>query len=211
METMTRSLDARINAMMSVLIRPNRTFSEIAGNHKGYFVAAIALLAISSFFFVNYTTEELDPVLSINEMGYVLDARYQAESFGKSVFWNILSIVLIFYIGMRIGGSNSFRKVFSVMAFAMIPVLVGGITLHIFFTYPPLLEGITGIGKESPEFAGLFWPLYFAFMIFALWSFVLTIKAIKIVDKISTAKAFGILLASVVAIYFVNLAITFAL
>ena len=89
------------------------------------------------------TSEELDPSLSINEMGYVLDARHQAESFGKSVLWNLLSIVLIFYIGMSLGGSNNFRKVFSVMAFALVPVIIGGVILHIFATYPPLLEGIT--------------------------------------------------------------------
>jgi len=204
-------MDARINAMISLLIRPNQTFIEITKNHNDYFVAAIVILAVSSFFFVTYTVEESGTSLPVNEIGYVLDAKHQAESFGKSVLWNLISIIFIFYLGLRLGGSNSFRKVFSVLAYAMVPALIGGIILHVIFMYPPLLESITGIPKESPEFAGLFWVLYYMFMPFALWSFVISIKAIKIVDNFGTAKAFGILIASTVVVYFANWAILIAL
>ena len=204
-------LDARINAIISILTRPNQAFRDITENPINYFATAIAILAVTSFFFISYTVGEPDPSLTINEIGYVWDVMHQSESFGKSVLWNLVSIVLIFYLAKRFGGSNDFKKVFSVLAFAMVPVLIGGIILHVFFMYPPLLESITGIDKEDPEFAGLFWPLYYTFMPFTLWSLVLSIKAIKIVNAFGTAKAFGILIASVIVEYGANLAIVLVL
>lgn len=204
-------LDARINAIISILTRPNQTFRDITENPINYFATAIAILAVTSFFFISYTVGEPDPSLTINEIGYVWDVMHQSESFGKSVLWNLVSIVLIFYLAKKFGGNNDFKKVFSVLAFAMVPVLIGGIILHIFFMHPPLLESITGIDKEDPEFAGLFWPLYYTFMAFTFWSLVLSIKAIKIVNAFGTAKAFGILIASVIVAYGANLAIVLVL
>ena len=66
---MTTSLDAKINSIVSVLIRPNQTFREITEINQNYFVTAIAIFAISSFFFVSYIDEESVSPLSINEIG----------------------------------------------------------------------------------------------------------------------------------------------
>ena len=209
--TITTSLDVRVRSVVLVMTRPNQIFREIMEFDQSYFVFAIAIFALLYFFFVGYSIEESASSLSVNEAGFVWDARYQIQSFGESVLWNILSIVLIFYLGVKFGGSNSFRKVFSVITFAMIPVLIGGITLHVFTMYPPLIEAISGIDKESPEFAGMFWPLYFVYMPFTLWLFILSIKAIKTVDNFGTAKAFGILVISAVVVYFVDWTITLVL
>ena len=209
--TMTISLDSRIKSVISVMTRPNQTFSEIANHDQSYFVFAIAILALSSFFFVGFISEESVASLPVNEGGFVLDAGYQIQSFGESVLWNIASIALIFYLGIKFGGNNNFKKVFSVITFALIPMLIGGVIMHAFALYPPLVEGISGIDKESPEFAGLFWPLYFTYMPFVLWSVILSIKAIKVVNGFRTPKAFGILIMSTVIVFVVGWAITLAL
>ena len=209
--TMTISLDTRIMSVISVMTRPNQTFREITNHNQSYFVFAIAIFALASFFFVGYITEESVSSLPVNEGGFVLDVRYQIQSFGESVLWNILSVVLIFYLGVKFGGNNNFKKVFSVITFALIPILIGGVIMHVFALYPPLVESISGIDKESPEFAGLFWPLYFAYLPFVLWSVILSIKAIKIVNGFRTAKAFGILIMSTVIVFVIGWAITLAL
>ena len=193
------------------MIRPTETFREITKNNQSYFVAAIAIFAASSFFFVYLTRDQPDPSLEISEFGYVWDVMYQAESFTKSIVWNVVSVVLIFYLGLKFGGSNNFRKVFSVLAYAMVPVLVGGIILHVFFMHPFVLGSLTGMDIESEEFLGLFWVLYFASIPFAIWSFALSIHAIKIVNGFGNAKAFGILILSTAVVYTAGWAVTLVL
>ena len=202
--------DIRIKSIMLVLKQPNQVFDDILENRQDYLLFAIAIFAISSFFFVSYTDEEPLSSVSINELGFVWDAIFQIENFIESVLWNLLSIALIFYLGNKLGGSssNSFKTVFSVLAYAMIPILIGGIGLHVFLMNPILLEGISGIEKETLEFATFFWPLYFVFIPFALWSFVLSIMAIKRIYKFGTAKSFGIFIVSGVIVYFVGWAVT---
>jgi hypothetical protein len=73
-----------------------------------------------SFFFISYTIDESDPSLTINEIRYDWDVMHQSESFGKSVLWNLVFIVLIFYLAKKFGGKDDFKKVFSVLAFAMV-------------------------------------------------------------------------------------------
>ena len=197
-------LNLQIDAIFSVLIRPNKTFKKIT-EKQDYFVTAVMVLVISSFFFISYSLDEQDAPLPTNELGYVLDAGKQSESFVRTLLLNILSIVIVFFIGKKLGGNNDFRKIFSVMAFAMVPVMVGGITLHVFLYNPLLLASMTGLDPDSIEFAGLFWPLYFAFIPFVFWTFVLSIKAIKVADNFGTAKAFGVFIASAVATYLMNL------
>ena len=193
------------------MVKPTQTFREVAENDQSYFIVAIAIFVATSFFFINITSDQPDSSLEISEFGYVWDVMYQAESFTKSVVWNAISVVLIFYLGLKFGGSNSFKKVFSVLAYAMVPVLVGGIALHIFFMHPFMLESITGMDKESEEFLGLFWVLYFASIPFAIWSFLLSIHAIKIVNRFGNAKAFGVLMISVAAVFFASWAVTLVL
>jgi len=193
------------------MTKPNHTFRAIAENNQSYFVVAVAILVIASFFFISLTNDQPDPSLVVSEFGYVWDVEYQAESFAKAVLWNLVSIVLMFYIGMKFGGSNSFKKVFSVLAYALIPVVVGGIVLHVFFMDPTLLENITGIDRESAEFSGLFWVLYFAFIPFVIWSFILSIQAIKIVNSFRTAKAFGVLILSSAVVYAISWVIALVL
>lgn len=200
--TMINSLDAQISSVVSVLRRPNNTFREIAeSNQQKYIITAIAILSLSSFFFISMTTEQIDPSIAINELGYIWDVQYQAKSFGSSLFWNCVSIILVFYLGMKMGGNNSLRKVFSVLSFAMVPALIGGVMIYVLFMNPLLIEGITGIDKESQEFLYVSWYLYFAFIPFVFWSFILSIKAIKIVNHFETAKAFGIFIASGLVVY----------
>ena len=209
--TMTILLDARIKSVISVMTRPNQTFREITSYNENYFVFAIAIFALTSFFFVGYTTEEAVGSLPVNEGGFVLDATYQIESFMEAILWNMFSIALIFYLGIKFEGNNNFKKVFSAITFALIPMLIGGVIMHVFALYPPLVENISGIDKESPEFPGLFWPLYFAYLPFVLWSVILSIKAIKVVNGFGTAKAFGVLIISTIIVFGVAEAITFAL
>lgn len=208
---MTISLDTRIRLVISVMTRPNQTFREITNHDQSYFVFAIAIFALSSFFFVGYISEESIVSLPVTEGGFVLDARYQIQSFGEFVLWNILFIALVFYLGIKFGGNNNFKKVFSVITFAMIPMLIGGVIMHVFALYSPFVEGISGIDKESSDFAGLFWYLYFIYIPFVIWTIILTIKAIKIVDGFGTAKAFGILILSAVIESVVDWTITLAL
>ena len=205
--------DFRIKSIVLVLKRPNQIFDDILENRQNYLPLAIAIFAVSSFFIITYTDEEPLSSVSINELGYVWDARFQLENFVESALWNLLSIALIFYLGNRFGGSgsNSFKLVFSVLTYAMIPILIGGAALHVFFMNPLLLEGISGIEKETMEFTALFWPLYFAFIPFALWSFVLSIMAIKRIYKFRTAKSFGIFIVSGVIVYFVGWAVNLVL
>ena len=209
--TMRISLDERIKSVISVMTRPNQVFREITNHDQSYFIFGIVIFALASFFFVGFIDEESVASLPVNEGGFVLDAWYQIQSFGESVLWNVLSVALIFYLGAKFGGNNNFKKVFSVITFALIPMLIGGMIMHVFALYPQLMETISGIDKESPEFAGLFWPLYFTYMPFVLWSVILSVKAIKIVDGFGTAKAFGLLVLSAVIVYVVALTISFGL
>ena len=189
---------------MWVLIKPNHTFQQITYHPSKYVVASIIILTLSSFFFISYTEDELDPALTVNELGFVWDFQHQVTYFGFSVMLNMATIVTIFYIGKKLGGNHNFSSVFSVLLYATMPVLIGGILVHVFVFYPPLLEGITGIDTESVEFPGLIWPLYIIFLMFGIWSFVLSIKALKVVNDFGTAKSFGLIILATIIISFVD-------
>ena len=201
----TNVTSQKIASIFGVIKRPNNTFREIFDNVGYYFKASIIILVLSSFFNVGITfPSESISKLPTNELGYVLDAEIQIIDLAVNILGGFLIVVLIFYVGKKFGGSKNFRGVFSVLSYSLIPVLIGGILVSIFLYYPPLLEAVSGIDSEDSGFSTLFWVLYFGiFLPFAIWSLILSVKAIKIANNFGTGKALGILVLASVISYFI--------
>ena len=195
----------KITSILGVIKNPNNTIKEISENENYYFVPSIAILVISSIFFINISSpsEEISS-LPTNEIGYILDAEIQIIDGIVKVLGGFLNTVIIFYLGKKLGGSKNFRRVFSVVSYSLIPVLIGGILVSIFLYYPPLLEYISGIDSTDSEFGTLFWILYYGlFLPCGIWSLILLIKALKIANNFGTKKAFGTFVLAAIIDYFI--------
>ena len=190
----------QLSSAIRVITRPNNTFREIFEDVDNYFKASIIIFILSSIFYISFTVpSESISKLPTNEIGYILDAEIQVIGTVLSISGGFLSIVLIFYVGKLFGGSKNFRGVFSVLSYSLIPMLIGGILVSIFLYYPPLLEYVSGIDSKDPGFRMLYWVLYFGiFFPFVIWSFILSIKAIKIANNFGTGKTLGIIILTVI-------------
>ncbi|QLH07171.1 Yip1 family protein [Nitrosopumilus ureiphilus] len=114
----------------------------------------------------------------------------------------LLVFAVIFYVGKRFGGTSSFKKIFSVLSYCLIPMIIGTASVT---WYRNFYEFVFVDDYSSGKYDGLApsYALDFALqqsMIFGLialpfvaWSVILAIKAVKIVNNFETKRSFGII------------------
>lgn len=122
----------------------------------------------------------------------------------------MLLIAGIFWIGRRWGGNCDFRRAFSVLAYCLVPEMLGvaaitAVVMGIYhlaipeITFPDRLFITSGDGFSSLTIwfvAGLF---------FVDWTFLLHVKAIRILNGFGYARSVAVLALSILIVYAGNL------
>ena len=205
------------NAILGVINSPNTTFAKIRDNDEKYFASSVAIFLVASIVgllvMVPFVMMPLDAtyyeVFEENQIDVDIPVGW-SDAFlfvGVNIVIGIISNGLFYFIGKKLGGNKSWKKVFSVLFYAYVPtipmMLVFSVLVYIMW------GSLTGIdpfylmapGSDEEEIFSLIAPVlsYVGLMIlvaiiFVVWIFIITIKAVKTVNGFGTAKSFGLIL-----------------
>ncbi len=206
-----------LNIILRIITSPNSAFAQIRDNEEKYFGQSIEIFVLSSVLSVlillpfvmipfddvyfegidNATipSDELDPILFI----------------AISLLSVFISTVLLYFIGKKIGGNTNWKKVFTVFFHANVPTIPMSVVLSILiFLMMDSLASIDPLSIMKSDidekqmlsimgpvlaYGGLFVIVTIAFVV---WVFVVSVKAVKIVNGFGTAKAFGLIILVVI-------------
>ena len=163
-------MDKRVAIIKDVIFHPVLAFREIDSNSKFYLSGAIIIFLANAGFFSEGVLEGLG-----------------------SMAGEIAFIGLAFYIGRFLKGKGNFSGFFSVLQYAGIPALVGSAIL--LFIPDNELENLFVTQSENTP---LMVSLIGIAMITFLWSFILSILAIRESHKFSTGRSIGTIIISVI-------------
>ena len=205
------------NAFLGVITSPNTTFAKIRDNDEKYFVSSVGIFLISSIIgllvLVPFVMIPLDQayyeVFEENEIDVDFPVGWSDAILyvGISIITGIISNVLFYFIGKNLGGNKSWRKVFSVIFYAYVPsipmMLIFSVLVYLMWTSLVAIDPSYLMAPDSneEEIFSLIGPVLsyvgliaIAAIVFVVWIFIVTIKAIKIVNGFGTAKSFGLII-----------------
>ena len=172
-----------------VLTKPNIAFEKISQNPQ-YFRLSVILFSIACFasFFTEISALFFQSSYGLREIPNLIP---HVVNFGGIVLSNFVMILIIFYVGRKLGGNTNFRQIFSSMSFCLIPVIIGAIILSsstMLYSF-----SILSYDELSPSYASDFMlspPMLGNFIIipFFLWSVILYFKSIKITNNFTNSK-----------------------
>jgi len=204
---------SNLELILQVMTSPNAAFTAIRDNENKYFATSIGILIFASIsgglamlpfivipfddaYFVGVDDIDFPP----NESDVIL-------YIGSGVLSSVISAVLLYFIGKKLGGNNNWKKVFSVIFYASVPVIpfyivVSGLLFFMMITFadidPSFFETLDGDENEilsviSPVI-GYIGILILATIAFVIWIFIISVKAVKILNGFGTGKAFGLII-----------------
>ena len=206
-----------LDIIIRVFTSPNSAFSQIRDNEEKYFAQSIALLIIASIlgglavlpfvmmplddaYFEFEGTEDIDETFPLKDSAVGM-------SIVSTLISGFVSAALYYYIGKKLDGNTSWKKVFSVVLHVnaiVIPItIIMAILLFLmwgsFTTIEPSVLLDPNLDDEQVfsllgSFIGYVILLGILGTVFAVWGLIVSIKAIKTVHGFSTGKAFGLIL-----------------
>ena len=200
--------------MGRILYSPNDTLFRIHNNPGPYVTMSIVILALASIFAIGSgNLEETDKYIS--GFGYILTADQIALTSISGFIASVISIVMIYFVGGWLGTKSDFKKVFCMMSYPVMPVLIGGlVTVGYFFMFMFLLEHESQTGAAEAiavmqlngflGYIGLYLP-------FIIWTLILTIKAIKRTHEVSTMRAIAVVIIATIISAFATMPFGWAL
>lgn len=209
------------NLFVRVITAPNSAFAQIRDNEEKYFVSSIGVFLLASviglFMILPYVMMPLDDAYyeSFEENNIDVDIPTRGADIvlfvGISIVTGIISNVLFYFIGKKLGGNTNWKKVFSVMFYAYVPtipmmVIMSGL---MFLMWGSLVEIDPSYLMASVEDEEKIFPLIMPVVVYAVllgltaivffvWIFVVSIKGLKVLSGFSTAKAFGLVILVIV-------------
>jgi len=204
-----------LNVFLQVITAPNSAFSQIRDNEEKYFApsigvfliaSVIGLLVIAPFvmmplddaYYETFEENDIDVDIPASGSDIILFV-------GISIITGIISNVLFYFIGKKLGGNTNWKKVFSVMFYAYVPVIPMMIVISglVFLMWGSLVaidpSYLMAPDANDDEILSLIMPvlgyaglLVLVAIVFVVWIFIVSIKGLKIVSGFSTAKAFGL-------------------
>jgi hypothetical protein len=205
------------NVALRVITAPNSAFAQIRDNEEKFFASSIGIFLVASiiglFVMLPFVMIPLDDVYyeTFEENDIDIDIPVDWSDailfVGISIMTGIISNVLFYFIGKKLGGNTSWKKVFSVMFYAYVPIipmmLVLSVLVFLMWGYLTAIDPsylMTPDANEEEIFS-LIGPVlgYVGLMAviaigFVVWIFIVSIKGLKIVSGFSTAKAFGLII-----------------
>ena len=200
-----------------MITSPNATFAKIRDNDEKYFASSVGIFLIASIVgllvLLPFVMIPLDQAyyeaFEENEIDVDFPVGWPDAIFyvGVSIITGIISNVLFYFIGKNLGGNKSWKKVFSVVFYAYVPaipmMLVFSVLVYLMWASIVAIDPSYLMESDSSEeeifsligpilsYAGL---IAIAAIVFVVWIFIVTIKAIKIVNGFGTAKSFGLII-----------------
>ncbi len=188
---------SQLGILKEVVISPKRAFNEITDNGKKFLPAAFVILLISAI---------SNPVLSYlieasNFFYYVeepLDLEFASVFYEIEIgfFLGVFSAAVIYEIGKRIGGHGDFKGVFSCICYSSLPVAIIGSLISIFVIFLTYQSG-SKLFLDDNDILGfsILTILLMAIMGASLvWSFILSVIALRTSHQISLGKTMGVLI-----------------
>ncbi len=221
------------NIILRVFTTPNAAFLYIRENEEKYFAQSIALLIISSiiggFAILPFVVMPLDEAyfeiegMDDVEETFIMEESAIVMSFLSSILTGLVSVALYYFIGKRLDGNTNWKKVFAVVLHVhaiVIPITII-ITIVLFVMWDaltsiePSILLAPGISENEAlslldDFIGLAVLVAVLGIGFAIWIFILTIKAIKIVHGFGTGKAFGLVVLVAIIVSLISIPFSFA-
>ena len=134
-----------------------------------------------------------------------------------SIVTGIIGNVLFYFIGKKLGGNTNWKKVFSVMFYAYVPVIPMMIIMSglVFLMWGSLVaidpSYLMASEANEEEIFSLIMPvlgyvglLMLVGIAFFVWIFVVSIKGLKVLNGFSTAKAFGLVILVMIIVSFIT-------
>ena len=210
-----------LNVILRVITTPNSAFAQVRDNEEKYFVSSVGLFLFASVIgllvIVPFVIIPLDDAYfeTFEENGVDMDIPVGWADViifvGISIVTGIISNVLVYFIGKKLGGSTNWKKVFSVCFYAYVPAIPMMIVLStlVFLMWSSLTAidpaHIMESDMDEDRLLSLIGPvlgyaglIFIAAIAFMIWIIVVSVKAIKTVHGFGTAKAFGLLILVII-------------
>ena len=205
------------SVFVRVITAPNSAFAQIRDNEEKYFVSSVGIFLLASVIgllvMAPFVMMPLDDAyyesFEENDMDVDIPTDWSdAIVFvGITIITGIISNVLFYFIGKKLGGNTNWKKVFSVMFYTSVPVIPMMIVMSglVFLMWGSLTSidpsYLMAPDADEDEMFSLIGPVlgYVGMMVlvaivFVVWIFAVSIKALKVVSGFSTAKAFGLII-----------------
>ncbi len=191
-----------INAVIDSIIRPSTCFANISEDARYYFTSSVIIFAIAA------VSSSLSSILNV---WYLSHGEWNYLDFGAISFLlstvhttlqNIVLIAVIFWIGKKLGGNTSFKKIFSVISHCLIPATIGTILIPIgMMLVSQMLFADIEVGGGSIDLDPDLSPRYaldyasyvtisYGFAIpFVVWILIFFVKVAKIANRFDTKKS----------------------
>ena len=217
-----------LNVILRVITAPNSAFAQIRDNEEKYFSSSIGLFLFASvigllvlipFVMIPLDDDAYYEVFEENDVDVDIPADWTDVILfvGISIITGIISNVLFYFIGKKLSGNTSWKKVFSVLFYAYVPVIPMMIVLSVLMFL--MWSSLTAIdpsylmesdADESQIFSrigpalGYVGLMAIAAIGFMVWIFVVSVKAVKTVHGFGTAKAFGLVILVIMISSFIT-------
>ena len=194
------------------MLSPNTAFAQLRDNDVKYFIQSIGILLLSSclgaLIALPFIMMPLDGAYydEIDEMIIPADGIDIVLVVSQGILSGIVSAVLLYFIGKKLGGNTAWKKVFTVFFHTYVPTIP--MTLVVAMLVFLMWSSLTSIDPSlllTPEeneeqvlsllgpmlaYAGL---VALTAILFLIWIFIISVKAIKTLNGFGTGKAFGLL------------------
>ena len=171
-----------------LMIRPNQTFATLRDDDRRYFAPSVVLMLLVGAYF-SFGSVIIPPIDAVS-------IAYSAADFGVSISVVVASAGITYYICRSLGGNKNWRNVFTVIFYLEVVWVPLAVISPMLFAGPAL-----SLWGEA-----YYVPVYIAVLI---WSSILFIKAIKVLNGFSTIKAVCVWL--LIGVILLLLAIPFAI
>jgi len=205
------------NVILRVITAPNSAFVQIRDNEEKHFVPSIGIFLLASFigllvmapfvmmplddaYYGTFEENDIDVGIPVNWSDAIIFV-------GINIISGILSNVLFYFIGKKLGGNTNWKKVFSVLFYTYVPVIpmMAVLSVLVFLMWGSLTaidpSYLVTSDADEEEIFSLIGPVlgYVGLMAivaigFVVWIFVVSVKAVKTLNGFGTAKAFGLII-----------------
>jgi hypothetical protein len=210
-----------LNIILRVITAPNSAFAQIRDNEERYFASSIVvflfasvigLLVMAPFvmmplndaYYETFEDNDVDVDIPVDWTDVILFV-------GMSIISGIISNVLFYFIGKKLGGNTNWKKVFSVLFYTYVPAIPMTIIMAVlvFLMWGSLTaidpSHLMESNTDGEEIFSLIGPVlgYVGLMAivaigFLVWVFVVSVKAVKILNGFGTAKAFALIILVII-------------
>ncbi len=179
---------------------PNATFARLCNDPDAYLGQSIVVFLVASILGAVIAVPYEIIYENTGELGWTPFLANMASVLASGV----VSTLVVHLAGRRLGGSQNWKQTFVTLFHVHVLLVVAAVAVGaIWVAVPPsdLQHSVLTLQQDI----GLALAYYAVVVAVSAWIIVLSVKAIKVVHAFGTAKAFGLLVLSVVAAYAVIL------